>query len=234
MPFRFREGTTDAHIALAIWHHGEYWLPERFAPADVVIDGGCHIGAFMAACLDRGARTVVGFEADPTNAAIAESHVAGDARATVKRLALWRSDVDGPTLLRHGGYGAERGMVNTGSGDVFAADGPAVQAVGLDEVLAIYGQVRLLKLDIEGAEFPVLLTCTRIRQVQTIVAEVHEFGGPEDQLAAPFALPDRLPWVGLTIGQWLIAQGYTVRMQRKAGADGLPTRYIDLHAERRD
>lgn len=233
MAFRFRDRTTDAHIAEAIWRYGEYWLPPRFGAHDVVIDGGAHIGAFMAACLDRGAPLVVGFEADAQNAAIAEAHLGADPRAIVKHAALWRSDAPAG-VLHTSGYGAEQGMVNTGSGDVFAASGPAVSAVALDEVFSVYGAVRLLKLDIEGSEFPALLTSQRLRQVQTIVGEVHEFGGPEDRLPAPFPLPHGLPWVGLTIGQHLIQQGYTVRMQRKLDHEGRPTRLIDLHAERRD
>lgn len=234
MPFTFRPETTDQHITAAIWNHGEYWLPERFSASDVVIDAGCHIGAFMAACLDRRPGLVVGFEADPANAAIAEAHFANDPRAVVRHLALWRSDMSGPATVHHSGYGHEQDMVNTGSGDVFASAGPSVATVALDEVLQIYGPVRLLKLDCEGSEFPILLTSHALRLVQTIVGEVHEYGGPADELAPPFELPRSFPWTGLALGTYLISQGYTVQMQRKLGVDGQPTRLIALHAERRD
>lgn len=56
-----------------------------------------------------------------------------------------------------------------------------VSAVGLDVILAETGPVRLLKLDVEGAEYPILLTSRGLALVAEIIGEYHEF--TEEQMA---------------------------------------------------
>ena len=51
----------------------------------------------------------------------------------------------------------------------------SVDPVALDDVLTAYGAVRVLKLDVEGAEFPILLTSSRLDLVDTVIGEYHEF-----------------------------------------------------------
>ena len=49
-------------------------------------------------------------------------------------------------------------------------------AVALDDVLTELGPVRLMKIDVEGAEYPILLTARGLELVQEIVGEYHELG----------------------------------------------------------
>lgn len=232
MPFAFRPGTIDDTITAAIWAHGEYPLPMHFRAGDVVIDCGAHIGAFTALCLDRGAGQVLAVEAHPENYAILRAHFDGDDRVLPIHRAVWRSDEQGATLSLSP-YGDEAGKVNTGCADVFAQDGPRVPAVALDTLIGERA-IRLLKLDCEGSEFPALATSRKLAQVAEIVGEVHEYGGPEDTLAPPLALPNGMPWTAIALGALLTAQGFRVRLARKMDRFGRPTRLVALHAVRRD
>jgi hypothetical protein len=74
---------------------------------------------------------------------------------------------------------------NTGGGSVWrSGDGPVIEAVAFDDVVRAVTQngrkrVRMVKVDCEGSEFPILLTARTLHLVDEIVGEFHEFG-PED------------------------------------------------------
>jgi Methyltransferase FkbM domain len=74
------------------------------------------------------------------------------------------------------------GIINTGSGSVVWGRGEPVAKVPLDDIVDLATnqgehRVRLLKLDCEGAEWPVLLTSRRLHVIDEIVGEFHEIGG---------------------------------------------------------
>jgi hypothetical protein len=48
-----------------------------------------------------------------------------------------------------------------------------VAAIGLDSVLRRFDQVHILKLDCEGSEYPILMTCTELHRVEHILGEYH-------------------------------------------------------------
>ena len=75
------------------------------------------------------------------------------------------------------------GIVNTGGGSVVWGVGEPVAKVAFDDVVDLVTnrgehRVRLVKLDCEGAEWPILLTSRRLHLIDEIVGEFHEFGGP--------------------------------------------------------
>ena len=70
-----RPGTLDRYIYEQVVEYNEYGLPDRFDPADVVVDVGVHIGAFALAVLERGCRHVHGIEADRENLRIATDNL---------------------------------------------------------------------------------------------------------------------------------------------------------------
>ena len=49
-----------------------------------------------------------------------------------------------------------------------------VEVEPLDEILARFSRVRLMKLDCEGSEFPIVLTSRLLHKVECIVGEYHE------------------------------------------------------------
>lgn len=232
----------------AIWHSvtTDYpATPDRFAPGDVVLDLGCHTGAFCCLTAGRGA-TVVGYEASPANYALAKLNTAALGAVDIRWAAVWRSDrppgrrrflswpdranTGGGSVLftdpaQHRRHAVLGGAVVGASGDapVADADGHEVATVGLDAILTELGRVRLLKIDIEGAEFPVLATASRLHHVDLIVGEYHEF--TEAQMANLPAEarigPD--PYDGPRLRRILAAAGFEATLGAPANGGGIFT-----------
>ncbi len=181
-PFHTRPDTLDPNIVAEVLVGNEYRLPDRFAADDIVIDVGAHIGSFAVACLLRGAGRVVAFEPVPANHALLSVNLSRfGGRGEARRAAVWRSD--GPATELH--YQASADPINTGGGTLFGgadAGTLAVPAVPLDgvvaDLLAPTGRdhIRLLKLDCEGSEYPVLLTATCLGRVAEVCGEYHTVG----------------------------------------------------------
>jgi FkbM family methyltransferase len=188
----FRAGTADRMIFNGVVAHNEYRLPARFAPGDVVVDIGAHIGSFTHAVVQRGGEHVWSFEPDRANCASAAEHLRtyiDKGFVQLMQQAVWRSDRNDDEL-RFDGYhpfprsftGME-GVLNTGDGSVMWGEGEPVAKVAFDDVVDLVTKrgerrVRLLKLDCEGAEWPILLTSRRLHLIDEIVGEFHEIGGP--------------------------------------------------------
>lgn len=209
--FRLRPDSWDDGIVRSVLVENEYRLPERFSDADIVIDGGAHIGAFSYACLRRGAGRAIAFEPEPENHALAVVNLRRfGPRAELHRAALWRSDGVGGELR----FRSHADAINTGGGDVLhETPGPAVTAMALDALLdRLANAVRLLKLDCEGSEYPILLTARRLERVAAICGEYHEFGPGSTRGEAPA----RMRVVGIdaynatTVSACLARQGFRV------------------------
>lgn len=160
--FLVRHGTQDGAVAREVLDANEYRLPDRLD--GLVVDVGAHVGAFARACLDRGAR-VVCFEPDAGNYALLCRNVPA---ADCYRRAVWAADgevrVTRPTA-------AATAMAHT----LLPAGDPA-PAVGLDALLRHYARgypVRLLKLDAEGAEVPILAGAADLSPVRAVCGEAH-------------------------------------------------------------
>lgn len=165
--WHLRPGTLDARIFRAVILGNEYRLPRRFHPDDVILDIGGHIGSFALAALRRGAGKVITFEPEPGNFALLRDNLApfGD-RASVRPVAVWGNDVPAgglhlANLLDPRNTGASR------IGDT----GVQVQAVTFDDL--IEQRVRLVKLDCEGAEWPILTTSRKLHLVEAFCGEYH-------------------------------------------------------------
>ena len=246
----FRSGTVDRMIYDGVIRYNEYQLPDRFLPSDVVIDVGAHIGSFAHAVVERGCRRVFCFEPDRDNCRSAETHLREYIDAGWVRLsqtAMWRSDAN-DDQLRFDGYqmfpksftGME-GILNTGNGSVLWGTGEAVAKIALDDMIdeILAGEtgvgesatnearrIRLLKLDCEGAEWPILLTSRRLHLVDEIAGEFHEIGGDyleigEDRPAAPIVFEsDRVTSFTIEeLARVLTDSGFTVTHKRHRRPD---------------
>jgi len=187
----FRSGTLDEAIFNGVVGFNEYRLPDRFAPGDIVIDIGGHIGTFAQAVLSRGCENVYCIEPDGANYEIAADYLRphiDNGSLQLERGAAWRSDRN-TDELRFDGYhpfpksftGME-GILNTGNGSVVWGSGEPVAKIAFDEIVDRVThrgehRVRLLKLDCEGAEWPILLTSQRLGLIDEICGEFHEIGG---------------------------------------------------------
>jgi len=155
--------------------NNEYRLPEQFAPEDIVIDIGMHIGSFSYAALLRDCRNVYGFEADRKNFSLAVQNLRmfGD-RVHPFHKAVWRSDRRGDALF-YGGYDND----NTGGGSIlYHTSGERLDVIAFDDIIRDVtnnGQkrVRMVKIDCEGSEFPILLTSRLLNLIDNIHGEYH-------------------------------------------------------------
>ncbi len=161
-----RPGTLDGWIFEEVHVRNVYRLPGRFGARDVVVDVGAHVGVFALAALERACGRVYCVEADEENYGIAARNLKTyieDGRVSLARAAVWRSD-ENEDVLRFGGYTSAGRLVNTGGGNViWSEDGPVVPKMPFDELVRRAasdgeGRVRLVKLDCEGAEWPILFT----------------------------------------------------------------------------
>jgi FkbM family methyltransferase len=217
--FAFRPGTNDEAMFRHLTTHNEYEIPERFEPDQIVVDIGLHIGGFSFLALSRGARRVVGFEAEPGNAACARQNLArfGD-RAEVIPKAVWRSDRPAGRL----NLTLSDDAPNTGGNSVlWESPGPGVEAVALDDALLQITdggrrRVNLLKIDCEGSEFPILLTARRLDLVDRIAGEFHEIGNARNPRVIPeHARVDGVPAFTVeALAAALERAGFTVRWRR--------------------
>lgn len=144
-----------------------------------IVDCGSNIGLSVAWFAARyPGRPVTAFEADPEIAKILEQNVAslGDARVTIVKAAV------------SGEAGLVGFMSNGADGGRVARDrevGSPVPAVRLSDYIS--AETALLKLDVEGAEFDVLLDLCgsgQIRFVHRIACEIHADRANAGKLAA--------------------------------------------------
>ena len=176
----FREGTWDRNIFRSVAELNEYGLECEFDEDDLVIDIGSHVGGFIWAAGQRGAKKMICFEAFKDNYELAKknldvlSSIIGKNNILIFNKAVYRSDLEEKGILHFSGIHNE----NTGGGNVLTnTDGLEVEWLSLDSIIGDY-KVRMLKLDCEGSEFPILLTSSKLDQVEEIYGEYHEMNVP--------------------------------------------------------
>jgi len=167
---------------LAIWNDiardNEYRLPPRFGPADVVLDIGGHCGIFAHAVLTRGAGRVVSVEPAPENFARLVRNLAPfGSRAMALPVAAWRCD-QLPGAVR---LGRPPGAVHSGGWSAVAVAGQGIESpsVPFSSLVQLLGRVRLVKLDCEGSEWPILDTFEDWGSVQAWCGEYHHALWPD-------------------------------------------------------
>jgi FkbM family methyltransferase len=226
-----RDGTWDDAIRASV--RDDYRsLPPSFAEGDVVVDVGCHTGGFCELAARRGA-TVVGYEANRENHALAVMNLAEHPSVTVHLAAVWRSDLDEAAGLL---FTPCADPANTGGGSVLFGsteqhwsalpaepDGAVasdvlsshpVPTVALDEVLTAIGPVRFLKFDVEGSEYPILLTSRRLDLVDALAGEYHEFSDTQMAALAPSARVGDDPYRAGLLRRALEDAGFVVTLRR--------------------
>lgn len=170
----FRPGTVDENVYNEVIRDNCYRV-EQFPPGSVVIDVGAHVGCFSRLCAERGAATVLAFELNAENAALAREHLAPFPQVTLTHKAVWKTSgrVNQSGMYRT----ADSALLNTGSSHVVEAEGchtGEIETVTLDEIMAPFAEVALVKLDCEGAEFEIV-PATDWSKVRRVVGEVHGY-----------------------------------------------------------
>lgn len=216
--FPLRPGTNDDVVYNAVVTQNEYRVPEALASDALVVDIGVHIGSFSHLALTRGAGRVFGFEPEAGNFARAAHNLApfGD-RVRLFNHAVWRSDL--PSLQLP--FFASPDVANSGGGTlIWETSGPLVDAVPFDTVVDAITEgglrrIELLKIDCEGAEFPILLTSTRLDRIDRIVGEYHELRA---NLPAHVRIPGYDEFSMEALAAALENVGFAVTWERQATA----------------
>jgi len=201
-----------------------------FEPSDVFIDVGCHTGAVCKLAARLGA-TVIGYEANRENYWLALMNLRHCRSVTLQHAAVWRSDLDsGQSLL----FTPNATSENTGGGSVMFSSqedhwsaipseksGPSsvaaalsshsVEPIALDDILTVCGPTRVLKLDVEGAEFPILLTSSRLDLVHAVIGEYHEFTDDAMAALAPDSVVGAQPYTVDLLCRCLTSAGFAVK-----------------------
>lgn len=195
--WRLRPGTLDGRIFREVVIGNEYRLPKRFGPGDVVVDVGGHVGSFALAALRRGAGKVVVCEPAPANFAVLRQNLAPFAgRVDLRAVAVWGGDVPADGLRLADPIDPR----NTGAGRTSTGPGVAVAVVAFDDLIdAVGGEVRLLKLDCEGAEWPILATARRLDRVAAVCGEYHLDAAPPRTPASTAVLEADLARAGFRV-----------------------------------
>jgi FkbM family methyltransferase len=170
---KFRENTIDEIIWREVVNKNCYNLPWALQSDDIIIDIGCHIGAFGYACKKAGAGKYIGFDVDAENVNLARQNLADFNDVNIYHLAVW--DADNLALGFSGYPTANNGLINTGAGIVVppTTNKPAVKTISLDTILTPFPKVSILKLDCEGSEIPILKTCQTIWKASFVCGELH-------------------------------------------------------------
>lgn len=167
--FEFRTETFDENIFRSVVLEDEYEVPGRLEETDTIIDVGAHIGSFSALCFSRGSRRILSFEANRENFELCRRNLARYQGVKATHAAIL--DVAG--RARNLPFPRSEDGENTGGAAVELDSEGGVRSVSLDSILQRVGTCRLLKLDCEGSEWPILLNSRELHRVDAICGEYH-------------------------------------------------------------
>ena len=170
MNFTMRPKTQDWVCYREVYLENQYDLPESFLPSDTIIDIGANIGCFAAACLARGAGKVVCYEPESSNFALLRENLAQwPGRTELHEAAVWHNTDPLRLAIHPDGYSAMHDVISFHG----TALGVPVASAVLDTILLQHQPIRYLKLDCEGAEWPLLLTSQQLHLPQELAVELH-------------------------------------------------------------
>lgn len=170
---------------------------EHLQPGDVFVDVGAHSGYFTLLASRRvgTAGAVLAIEPSPAVATQLRSNVRASECSNVRIEEVACSDLPGEAVL-HVHAGGNSGMTSLASSNAGAGPTVAVQCASLDSLYRKHnlGRVRLMKIDVEGAELLVLRGAAEmIRQAKPLIVielEPHLLAG------FGFEMKDVVEWMG--------------------------------------
>jgi FkbM family methyltransferase len=175
--FAIDEQASCREVWLDVFSRNEYMLPPTLQLHDTILDIGANSGAFSYSCLRRGAGKVVACEPIQRSADQCETNCRpavgeGQTFAVVSR-AVWRSDVENPVEVLLSSHEHDNRSTSMTSMIRPATNGIKAETIGLDELLVSLASVHILKIDCEGAEWPVLYTSQELHRCEYIIGEYH-------------------------------------------------------------
>lgn len=148
-------------------HHGynSYGCIDEEIRGKTVLDIGANIGYFSLYCVERGAKHIIAVEAQPT---VFNSGL-------VPLTDQYRSQI---TPLNFAAYSENDLTVkipNNHVGSAIGEEGEEVKTITLETLSKMYPKASVLKLDVEGSEYNVMLNTSAevLRKFEVIYMEVH-------------------------------------------------------------
>ncbi len=144
---------------------------------DVVLDLGANIGLFSECCLDRGAR-VYAFEPNPLAAAELIRRIGDNPNLVFRPSAV--SNKNCKMKLYFHKHHATHPLHMSESSSLFgdkvnvSGDHQEVDCIGIDDVLRPLDHIRLIKVDVEGAEYDLTEGIIKnLGKIDQVVMETH-------------------------------------------------------------
>ncbi len=178
--FSIRHGTQDKEVFDSVLMRNQYHLPDSLPSDSLIIDIGANVGAFVVACLLRGAGTVACFEPCQENYLQLFQNVSHwPGQAPCFNAAVWRSDRREGLKFVVPGKNTACGAV-TKEDTRLEAKTVSVTSIPLDEIIfhATDGgnrRINILKIDAEGSEYSILYTSNGLHLVDQVLVETHQY-----------------------------------------------------------
>ena len=156
--FSVRAGTDDLlHVMPAREQKVREMVERRVGPGSVFVDGGANIGFYSILAARRAGPggQVLAFEMMPDTAAMLRQNIAVNGAIAIEVVERALSDRSGNRVCAtvEPGQHGQASIVKDGSNGRQTIE---VETITLDEALAGYGPIDLIKLDLEGAEYAAL------------------------------------------------------------------------------
>jgi len=135
----------------------------------IILDIGAHIGGFARLALDGGVEKIISIEPDEYNFDMLNVNI-DDERCIKEKAAVVSDDISEVTLYSNGSKrSSASGSLNKLRGSVIEQ---TVKALNFNDIINKY-QPDMIKMDIEGGEYPLLLNYRLPKCVKEIVIEIH-------------------------------------------------------------
>lgn len=173
--FSMRQGSDDLYSCLPGREHDvEATILDLLRPGDVFVDVGANVGYYtiLASEIVGDSGRVIAVEPVPETAAVMNSNVGLNHAANVDVVpkACWSARGTVSIWVPSGPYGLASLKARRARGSL-----QSVEAVTLDELCQGISQIRLIKIDVEGAEHEVLLGATEtLAKTEFLVVELSE------------------------------------------------------------
>jgi len=173
--YKTRSGEVDSLLIADIWIRKMYTPPDfRIRKHDIVVDIGAHIGIFslFAAAQAKGGR-IYSYEPDPENFDLLQQNIKIN---STENIALFRLGLSGKKEIRQLFLSSQRKTEH--SIYIEAENSVDIRCVTLKDVFDEnrLGEIDLLKMDCEGAEYEVLFNTPQnyLRRIRKISLEYHD------------------------------------------------------------